>query len=76
MGPEGAITLNDKDTVIAGTKLFPNQQTQQSPTQTVDTSRMENLLAAVLSKPAPQPVIEMNDVKLGTAIDMGAFSIQ
>lgn len=76
MGPEGAIALNDKDTVIAGTKLFPNQQTQQSPTQTVDTSRMENLLAAVLSKPAPQPVIKMNDVKLGTAVDMGAFSIQ
>lgn len=76
LGPEGAIALNNKDTVIAGTKLFPNQQTQQSPAQTIDTSRMENLLAAVLSKPAPQPVIEMNDVKLGTAVDMGAFSIQ
>jgi len=76
LGPEGAIALNNKDTVIAGTKLFPNQQTQQSPAQTIDTSRMENLLAAVLSKPAPQPVIEMNDVALGTAVDMNAFSIQ
>ena len=75
MGPEGAIALNDKDTVIAGTKLFPTQN-QQAPAQTIDTSKMENLLAAVLSKPAPQPVIQMNDVALGTAVDMGAFSIQ
>ena len=75
MGPEGAIALNNKDTVIAGTKLFPTQN-QQAPAQTIDTSKMENLLAEVLSKPAPQPVIQMNDVALGTAVDMGAFSIQ
>ena len=75
LGPEGAIALNNKDTVIAGTKLFPTQN-QQAPAQTIDTSKMENLLAEVLSKPAPQPVIQMNDVALGTAVDMGAFSIQ
>ncbi len=30
MGPEGAIALNDKDTVIAGTNLFPKEQGSES----------------------------------------------
>lgn len=30
LGPEGSIALNDKDTVIAGTNLFPNQSSSQN----------------------------------------------
>lgn len=32
LGPEGAIQLNDKDTIIAGTKLFENKQSNNQPT--------------------------------------------
>lgn len=42
----------------------------------VDTSKLERLLEESLNKKQPAPVIRMNDVKLGTAVDMGAFSIQ
>lgn len=80
MGPEGAIALNNKDTVIAGTNLFPKETSSPQQQQTViqqdnsEAKRTNSLLAAVLNK--PQPVIKMNDVKLGTAVDMGAYSIQ
>jgi len=30
MGPEGSIALNDKDTIIAGTDLFPKQETNNT----------------------------------------------
>ena len=76
LGPEGAIALNDQDTVIAGTKLFPDQSKNTNNAPSQDFSRMERLLEASLTKSTPTPVIEMNDVKLGTAVDMGAFSIQ
>ena len=54
MGPEGAIALNNKDTVIAGTNLFPkeNESSQQSVTNTTvvkpDNSRMESLLSKLV----------------------------
>jgi len=90
MGPEGAIALNNKDTVIAGTNLFdkenesinPNSEVSK-PQQTIvqqptvvqqDNSKLEKLLERAINR--PNPVITMNDVALGTAVDMGAFSIQ
>lgn len=39
-------------------------------------AQTNNLLKKVLNRPAPQPTIVMNDQELGTAINMGAFSIQ
>jgi uncharacterized protein YukE len=57
-----------------------NKNTPNNPStrlvQSVDTSKLERLLEASLNKKTPAPVIKMNDVKLGTAVDMGAFSIQ
>ena len=41
-----------------------------------EAKKTNELLRAVLSQPKPQPIITMNDVALGTAVDMGAFSIQ
>lgn len=54
MGPEGAIALNNKDTVIAGTNLFPkeNGSSQQSVTNTTvvkpDNGKMESLLSKLV----------------------------
>ena len=45
-------------------------------TLSVDTSKLERLLETSLNKKQPTPIIKMNDVKLGTAVDMGAYSIQ
>lgn len=52
MGPEGAIALNDKDTVIAGTDLFPNKgKTQSSGGGNVDLSallaKVDQLIAVI-----------------------------
>jgi hypothetical protein len=54
MGPEGAIALNNKDTVIAGTNLFPkeNGSSQQNVTNTTvvkpDNGKMESLLSKLV----------------------------
>ena len=82
MGPEGAIALNNKDTVIAGTDLFKGNDVMSGPVGSMqmpdnsEAKKTNELLRAVLSQPKPQPIITMNDVALGTAVDMGAFSIQ
>ena len=79
MGPEGAIALNNKDTVIAGTNLFGGNN-QSSQTQTViqqdnsESKRTNELLEALMKKPAP--VVQMDSVEVGTVAGMGAFSIQ
>ena len=81
-GPEGAIALNNKDTVIAGTNLFKGNDVMSGPAGSMqmpdnsEAKKTNELLRAVLSQPKPQPIITMNDVALGTAVDMGAFSIQ
>jgi len=79
MGPEGAIALNNKDTVIAGTDLFPKGNDvvsgpAGSVNMTPDNSKMEALLTAMVNK--PDPVIEMAGDKLGTAISKYAYSTQ
>lgn len=81
MGPEGAIALNNKDTVIAGTDLFPSQPGAASSPQNnnivvAEVKRTNQLLQSILNRSNKSPVIKMNDVKLGTAVDMGAFSVQ
>ena len=57
-----------------------NNNTPNNPStqlvQSVDTSKMEKLLESALNRKQSTPVIKMNDVKLGTAVDMGAYSIQ
>jgi len=78
-GPEGAIALNNKDTVIAGTDLFaPSKPTIQAPAPVTnvvqDNSKMEALLTTMVNK--PDPVIEMAGDKLGTAVSKYAYSTQ
>jgi len=51
MGPEGAIALNNKDTVIAGTNLFPKNDNSGGGTTVVqqDNSETNNLLKQLIS---------------------------
>jgi hypothetical protein len=90
MGPEGAIALNNKDTVIAGTNLFPKENKSinpnsevSKPQQTIvqqptvvqqDNSKLEKLLERSINR--PDPVIEMNGDRLGTAVGKYAYSVQ
>ena len=53
MGPEGAIQLNNKDSVIAGTDLFSNTtQSQPSPIQTASpvASSNNNMINALINE--------------------------
>ena len=80
-GPEGAIALNNKDTIIAGTNLRRGDDVVSTPAGSINMGQNEakktnELLARLLAAPKPQPIIKMNDVQLGTAVDIGAFSIQ
>jgi hypothetical protein len=79
MGPEGAIALNNKDTVIAGTNLFPKGN-QNTTTQTVvqqdnsEAKKTNALLEALINKPAPK--VQMDSIEVGTVAGISAFSIQ
>ena len=67
--------LSNTSIPTGNNKKIPNSNPTQV-VQPVDTSKLERLLEESLNKTQPTPVIRMNDVKLGTAVDMGAFSIQ
>ena len=81
MGPEGAIALNNKDTVIAGTNLFPKgNDVISGPAGSVqmpdnsEAKRTNALLSKLINR--PDPVIEMNGDNLGTAVGKYAYSVQ
>jgi len=64
MGPEGAIALNNKDTVIAGTNLFPKGDDVMSTgageiqmPAPADNRRMEGLLESLVRDQRSRPVI-------------------
>ena len=80
-GPEGAIALNNKDTVIAGTNLFPKgNDVVSGPAGSVqmpdnsEAKRTNALLSKLINR--PDPVIEMNGDRLGTAVGKYAYSVQ
>ena len=78
-GPEGAIALNNKDTVLAGTDLFGGNK-QSSQPQTIiqqdnsESKKTNSLLEALINKPAPK--VQMDSIEVGTVAGMSAFSIQ
>jgi ABC-type uncharacterized transport system ATPase component len=82
LAPEGAIALNDKDTVIAGTDLDKKgkQQTQQSSSPSINMQPMIDKLAAVesvlnqiLNKSSD---VYMDSTKVGTALNIGSVQVQ
>ena len=81
MGPEGAIELNNKDTVIAGTNLFPKgNDVISGPAGAIqmpdnsEAKRTNALLESLINKPAPK--VQMDSIEVGTVAGMSAFSIQ
>jgi tetrahydromethanopterin S-methyltransferase subunit G len=74
MGPEGAIQLNNKDTVIAGTDLFSGENTSSTPQSSggVDMSgvraelqAIKNLLQQIASSPG---VVELDGTLVGKVL--------
>ena len=86
MAPEGAIALNNKDTVIAGTNLFPNDSKSVNEKSAAVASPMinmqpmidrlaavENVLTQILNKDTN---VYMDSTKVGTALNIGTVKIQ
>ena len=79
-GPEGAIQLNNKDTVIAGTDLFDGNNKSKTPkTQSVasfDMSTTNAKLDAILAAIERGSIIEFKGTKLGETVNQGTRAIQ
>jgi hypothetical protein len=79
LGPEGAIQLNNKDTVIAGTNLFGNTAQSPSPSISVDIAPLVNemqavkaVLVQILNKDSN---VYMDGAKVGKGINMARTKI-
>jgi len=81
-GPEGAIALNNKDTVIAGTNLFPKEgkQPQQVASAQISMARLEDLQAStnalldnILNK---QGTVTMDSTEVGTSFAINSYQVQ
>jgi hypothetical protein len=82
-GPEGAIALNNKDTVIAGTNLFgdnSNQTSNSSPAPSINLSPLiermmavENVLVQILNK---EGGVYLDGTKVGTAMAVSTYRVQ
>ena len=82
LAPEGAIKLNDKDTVIAGTDLGGGEGKTQTPisSPSIDLSpllakmdQMNTILNQILSK---EGTIMLDSTKVGTALNVGSTKMQ
>jgi hypothetical protein len=81
LSPEGAIDLNNKDTVIAGTNLGGgSNQSANSSSPSINLSPLiermsavENLLSQILSK---EGTVFLDGNKVGTAMAMGTYKTQ
>ena len=76
IGPGGDLITTSPEDFLIATKDPQQMLNTTSPPTNMNTAKLERLLEASLNKKPPSPVIKMNDVKLGTAVDMGAYSIQ
>jgi hypothetical protein len=84
-GPEGAIELNNKDTVIAGTNLFGNDKKQQpiqsqpsipSQQSSVDMTQTNALLQQLISVIQSGGTVTLDGQKVGTALKLGTYQVQ
>jgi hypothetical protein len=82
LAPEGAIKLNDKDTVIAGTDLGGGGGKTSTPTASpsIDLSplvakmdQMNAILSQILSK---EGTVMLDSTKVGTALTVGSYKMQ
>jgi hypothetical protein len=79
-GPEGAIRLNDRDTVIAGTDLFGKRKSPASSTPSNDNSALvaemqaiKNVLQAILSK---EGGVFIDGNKVGSTLALASYKTQ
>ena len=82
MGPEGAIALNDNDTVIAGTDLFPKEKDNKKvgASNSINIAplveqmnKMNATLSAILGK---EGTVTLDGTKVGTALTVGSYKLQ
>jgi hypothetical protein len=81
LGPEGAISLNNKDTVIAGTDLYKGNdiisagvgQINMPPQDSRTGEKTNMLLEQILSK---QGTIKLDSTDMGTAMSVNRYAIQ
>ena len=83
LAPEGAIALNDKDTVIAGTKLSrDNNSPSNNQNTSINFEPMISLLSEIkgvlgdINKQSTTTVLEVDGQKLATAQNIRTFKIQ
>lgn len=80
LAPEGAISLNDRDTVIAGTNLGGDKPSNTTIAPSIDISplvtqmsQMNNILNQILNK---EGIVTLDGTKVGTALTVGSYKIQ
>ena len=80
LAPEGAIKLNDKDTVIAGTNLGGGGTQAPTSSPSIDLSpllakmdQMNTILNQLLAK---EGTVTLDGNKVGTALSMGSYKLQ
>ena len=79
MGPEGAIALNNKDTVIAGTNLFPKDNNPKERTNTIiqqdntETKRTNMLLEKIANQ---SPVFKIGTDEFFTSTSKYSYQVQ
>jgi len=82
LAPEGAIALNDKDTVIAGTKLSRDNNSPNNQSNPINFEPMISLLSEIkgvlgdINKQSTTTVLEVDGQKLATAQNIRTFKIQ
>jgi len=82
LAPEGAIALNDKDTVIAGTKLSRDNNSPNNQSNSINFEPMVSLLSEIkgvlgdINKQSTTTILEVDGQKLATAQNIRTFKIQ
>jgi len=79
LGPEGAISLNNKDTVIAGTNLFRGDDVVSSPAGSVGmggTARLEMLVERLITTVERGGTVVLDGKKVGEALVVSSYRMQ
>ena len=81
-GPEGAISLNDNDTIVAGTDLSPKEKDNRKvgASNSINIAplveqmnKMNATLSAILGK---EGTVTLDGTKVGTALTVGSYKLQ
>ena len=79
LGPEGAISLNNKDTVVAGTNLFRGDDVVSSPAGSVgmgNTARLEMLIERLITTVERGGTVVLDGKKVGEALVVSSYRMQ